>query len=1337
MLIGLIVMSGIFFLSAPIVGSSGGQEAKDISTVINTQWIQRYEAPLYFIPNKGQVNGKAKFYAKTSRYTLWMTEQSLVFDGIKVKEAVSSTGKGEISNLHRDVSRLVFLESRTDLEMIPVDITGHQVNYLKGNSPSKWITGLSTSKAVLFKNLYEGIDLKVYGIEKQIEYDWIVKAGSHPEQIHFRYENVEGTYIDRNGDLVVETLLGELTHKRPLCYQVINGSKSQVRGSFKKVGSNEYKIEVGNYDKSHELIIDPVVLVYSSYLGGSGDEYGVGLAVDDDGFAYLAGDTFSTDFPTKGAYQNTFSGGEKDAYVAKFSATGSSLIYSTFIGGSGNDEGEGIRLDSSGRVYVVGITSSGDFPTVGAYQGTYGGGAHDAIVFIVSANGSSLAYSTYLGGSGDDMGYAIALDSSKNIYLTGQSASTDFPTLNAYQDTFAGGGVNEYDAFVTKIAASGSSLSYSTYIGGNKNETGWGIAVNGTYAFICGRTSSTDYPTKNEYQTAYGGGEYDAFVTKLSSVGNNLIYSTYLGGTLNDVAWGIDVDSTGCAYTTGTTFSTNFPTNNAYQGTFAGGDRDLFLTKFSSTGTSLTYSTFLGGAESEAGAHILVNNSGYAYIVGYTSSTDFPLKRAYQTSYNGDLDGMVAMFTPSGTLSFSTFLGGSDVDSGRGIAVDGNGDIYAAGYTESTDFPIKSAYQNSLKGGKEAFVTKLSTSVFGTICGAVDNCNLTWDTGGDADWFEQVDTYYNDGDAAQSGDIEDSESTYIQTTVIGPGELSFWWKVSSEYDDHLTFYLDGVEKTFIYGTGGGWTQKTYNLGSGAHTLKWAYEKDSYWSYGSDCGWVDMVEFNADTSIILNRDQLTFGSTQGITTGPQTVSVSDAAGGSLNWTAVSNQSWLTCSPGSGSGDGIVTVSVDPTGLTNGTHTGTITVSAPFASNSPQSVTVALEVYGSGHSSLPWGTYETPTNNTTIRSSVPFTGWVLDDLGVQSVKIYRQNGGALTYIGDAIFVEGARPDVEMAYPDYPYNYKAGWGYMMLTNFLPNSGNGTFSIVAIATDLEGHQVSLGTKTVTVDNASAVQPFGALDTPAQGGLASGANYVNWGWVLTPQPNSIPIDGSTLKVWVDGVFLGNPTYNVYRSDIATLFPGYANSGGAAGYFQLDTTSYSNGVHTIQWTATDSGSNSDGIGSRYFMIQNSSSRSGQSSSMDIPVNTIPAPRYPSVLPPVKGAVTDTSSPVGFFTGYQSEEVPLNLEMVYPDDEGMINLDVKEMERLELHLETNGTISGWLKVGNEFRPLPLGSYLDAENGIFYWQMGLAYVGRYHLVFIAEDGYGNQIAKNVLVNILPKY
>ncbi|UCH96611.1 MAG: SBBP repeat-containing protein [Candidatus Aminicenantes bacterium] len=1319
LILSLVVCAAFVFIAAARPGE------RPLNPVVVKQDPDFGTIPLYFVPNQGQVDEKVRFYARTPRYTLWITKKGLVFDGIKESE--------------RDVSRLVFVGSNPDPPMVPLEKTSYQVNYLKGNKKTNWYTGIRTSKAVKYKDIYRNIDLKVYGMEKQIEYDWVVRPGGNPGDICFRYKNVKGTRIDDNGDLHIQTRLGELIHKRPVSYQDVGmehgawGKDQRVEAAveFKKISENTYGFEVDAYDRSRELIIDPVVMAYSTYLGGSGDEHGFGLAVDNSGSAYVTGDTYSTDFPTEDAYQNTFGGGDMDAFVTKFSASGKSLIYSTYLGGSGRDAGEGIQVDSSGQAYVVGFTYSTDFPTQNAYQNTHQGGNQDVFVTILSSSGSGLVYSTFLGGTGVDIGFAIDLDSSKNIYVTGRTASSDFPTQNAFQDTFAGG---EYDVFVTKFNSSGS-LGFSTYLGAGKKETGFGIAVKGNNAYVVGNTTSGGFPTQNEYQGSHGGGTYDAFVTKFSSSGNNLIYSTFLGGSQDDQGYGIDVDSSGSAYVTGSTYSTDFPTQKAYQGTY-GGSKDAFVTKFSTDGTSLEYSTYLGGVESDAAAHLALSSSGNACVTGYTKSSNFPTARAYQNSFNGDYDVFVSMLALEGSgLSFSTFLGGGDADSGRGIALDNSGNIYVAGYTESPDFPTENAYQSNLKGDIDAFVGKFSTSEIGTLCGSLDNCDLTWTTGGSADWFDQGDTYYYDKDAARSGDIGDNQSSYIQTTVTGPGLLSFWWKVSSEtWNDYLIFYLDGAYQHYISGDVD-WQQKTYAISEGTHTCKWAYEKDYCCISGSDCGWLDKVEFTPHPEIVLNRTQLTFGAVSGSSTGDQTFTVSNATASTLSWSAAVNQTWLSCSPTSGTNTGVVTVSVDPTGLSVGPHTGAITVSDPNASNNPQAVTVIFNVFQANHTSVPFGEYATPTDGSTVMSSVPFTGWVLDDLGVEGVKIYRQEGGFLVFVGDAMLVEGARPDVEQAYPDYPYNYKAGWGYMMLTNFLPNGGNGTFTIKAIATDVEGHQVTLGSKTVTVDNASAVKPFGAIDTPTQGGTASGDQYVNWGWVLTPQPNSIPIDGSTISVYVDGVNLGNPNYNINRLDIANLFPGYANTDGAAGYFMLDTTAYQDGVHTIQWVATDDGGNTDGIGSRYFMIQNSASEAGAAyASMSKARVSLP------LFPLISGMPVEVNdfAPVEVKLGYSNEthQVPVMKE---PDESGMIRVQIRELDRLEVHFnfEKNSQVCGWMVVGNQMRTLPPGSTFLPDKGIFCWQAGLGYVGPYQLAFIGTDQYGNMIRKDILVNIISKY
>ncbi len=475
---------------------------------------------------------------------------------------------------------------------------------------------------------------------------------------------------------------------------------------------------------------------------------------------------------------------------------------------------------------------------------------------------------------------------------------------------------------------------------------------------------------------------------------------------------------------------------------------------------------------------------------------------------------------------------------------------------------------------------------------------------------------------------------------------------------------------------------------------------------------------ADTSsseISLNRHQLNFGYViGGNMPDTQKVTISNTGKGTMNWTVTGDADWLSCSPDSGTNSGVITVTVDPTGLEPGVYTDFLTVTALNATNAPQTVSVYLNVKAAGTDEAPIGSFDTPIDGSTVCSSVPFTGWALDDTGIESVKIYRKQGSDLVYIGDTLLVEGARPDIEQAFPSYPKNYQAGWGYMMLTNFLPNQGNGIFKMVAVARDLFGHEQILGTKTLTCDNANAAKPFGAIDTPVPGETVNGNNYRNIGWALTPPPNKIPEDGSTFRMYIDGIKQPvNAVYNIARSDIAALFPGYANSEGALAYFDFDTTEFSNGVHTIHWMVMDDADNADGIGSRYFNIQNSGGShqreavSGQWSIVSDELFRLPV---------------DDSSPVGIIKGFNRNAEPFES---YPDRNGIITVKITELERLEIRLFPEGTAglallyNGYQVIGDRLVSLPIGSTLDWKRGVFYWQPGPGFIGNYRFVIIERD------------------
>jgi hypothetical protein len=480
-------------------------------------------------------------------------------------------------------------------------------------------------------------------------------------------------------------------------------------------------------------------------------------------------------------------------------------------------------------------------------------------------------------------------------------------------------------------------------------------------------------------------------------------------------------------------------------------------------------------------------------------------------------------------------------------------------------------------------------------------------------------------------------------------------------------------------------------------------------------------------IALNKTRFNFGSlVGGAVTGAQMLFITNNGGTKLNWTAAADVPWINLNPASGSGDGVVTISVTPNGLSIGNHTGAITISDPDATNSPQTVSVYLTVKPAHQDQPPFGQFATPEDGTAgVTGSIPVTGWALDDIEVASVKIYREVYGELSYIGDAVFVEGARPDVEQVYPDHPYNSRAGWGYMMLTNFLPD---GELVLKAIATDTTGYQVTLGTKTIYLDNQNAVEPFGAIDTPAQGGDASGADFRNQGWVLTPQPNKIPEDGSTINVYVDGAFIGKANYNIPIPAIADLFPGYTNSSGPMAYLDFDTTVYTNGVHTIAWDVTDNGGNSDGIGSRYFTIQNAAGVETVKSTGEAKIG--------ASLRDIANIPMDRT-PARFRKGYHKNTPGMDICPVEGDSR---NVEITEVERIEIRLADPGTpgnrFTGFMVVGDQLHALPIGSTLDAEKGIFYWQPGPGFCGEYELVFIAR-GQEKTLKKSFLIRILPKF
>jgi hypothetical protein len=468
---------------------------------------------------------------------------------------------------------------------------------------------------------------------------------------------------------------------------------------------NQIGFQVAEYDASLPLVVDPI-LVYSTYLGGSGLDQAQGIAVDSSGNAYVTGSTSSPDFPMANPSQVRYGGAGSDAFVTKLSASGNALVYSTHLGGRATDVGYGIAVDSAGNAYLTGTTDSTDFPTANSFQALHAGGINDAFVTKLNPSGNALVYSTYLGGGGSDAGYGIAVDSFANAYVTGSTSSIDFPTMNSLADY--GGGV--IDAFVTKLNPSGKALVYSTYLGGSGDDAGYGIAVDSVgNACVTGSTSSPDFPTASPLQARYGGAESDAFVTKLNAPGSMLVYSTYLGGNGVDAGYGIALDSAGNAYVTGSTSSPDFPTASPFQVGYGGAESDAFVTKLNAAGNALVYSSYLGGNGIDAGYGIAVDSFANAYVAGSTSSSNFPLINPFPAR-NADKNVYAFLTKLSAATNaplYSTYFGGGNQDICNGIAVDSSRNAYLAGWTGSTNFPTANPLQAHYAGAGDAFVSKI------------------------------------------------------------------------------------------------------------------------------------------------------------------------------------------------------------------------------------------------------------------------------------------------------------------------------------------------------------------------------------------------------------------------------------------------------------------------------------------------------------------------------------------------------------------------------------------------------------------------------------------------------
>lgn len=923
--------------------------------------------PLSFESNEGQFDDHVQFRSRGAGYTLFLERNEAVLTLRRNNVPEAGSPRLETRASERPVAailRMKLVGGNPTAQAMGFDRLPGITNYFRGNDPAQWRTRVPNYSRVRYADMYPGIDLVYYGHQRTLEYDFVIAPGADPSAIKLKFEGAEHVRVDKlTGDLVLAAPGGEVRLHKPVVYQPDSGSNrhGSVDGRYALSGKEEITFLLSSYDHRAPLIIDPT-LSYSTYLGGSAQDQAYAIAVDSAGNAYITGMTLSADFPVANAIQPSINHTlpyTNDAFVTKLSPDGSSFVYSTFLGGVYSDQGYAIAADSNGNAYVAGVTSSPDFPvTRGAFQTTFKGGGDvpggvDAFVTAISSDGARLIYSTYLGGSGWDQANGIAVDSGGNAYVAGTSGSTDFPVSTGALQTGFTAGVTAHctawpacgNAFVTKLNSTGSALVYSTYLGGTTNESAQGIALDSAgNAYVTGYTASNDFPTTpGAFQTGFSINSENAFISKINPQGTALVYSSYLGGNggttpLGDQAFGIAVDKSGSAYITGTHESADFPTTpNAYQGgsqSAPGPAGDAFVARLYPAGCGLIYSTYFGGVPNStlAGA-IALDASGDAYVTGGTVAQELPTVNPIQASCltcgappNFQGAPWIAEFDPTGSkLVYSTYLDGSQspsrnpngIDQGRGIAVDSIGNAYVAGQTSVSDFPTLNAVRSSYGGAQDGFVAKLNptnlpslvlnpprlvfpSQAVGTTS-ASESATLTNQTSGvvsisgitsQTTWFSQTN---NCGSSLQAG-----ASCTISVQYTPPYDTNQWGVIVI----HDNAYA-GPHVLPAYGSG------------------FEPPSVSFWGNG------------------LSQGVVTFGGTPiGTTLGPTQVNLQNGGDAPLTIASIAVTGEFTQTNDCGAsvpGHGLCTISVNFTPTAAGTRTGMLAVT-DNASGSPQTLPI---------------------------------------------------------------------------------------------------------------------------------------------------------------------------------------------------------------------------------------------------------------------------------------------------------------------------------------------------------------------------------------------------------------
>jgi hypothetical protein len=675
---------------------------------------------LTFEANQGQAPRSAQYLSHGQGYSLLLSPGQITLALAPTHGQTKDSASP--SPAAPSILRMDLVHANTGASATAEEPLSMRTNYFLGSDPTRWHTDIPNYGRVRYHSIYPGIDLVYYGNHRQLEHDFLVAPNADPAQIVFTLDAHENAQIDpATGDLVLLSGARQLRLLKPVSYQESNGRRAPVVSGYRLLAGNRIGFTLGAYDRGQPLVIDPV-LTYATFLGGGGSpnggDVGNSIAVDASGSAYIAGSTYSTDFPiTSSAVQtgNSGAGATPVAFISKLSPDGSALVYSTYLGGTGGDQAFGIALDAGGSAYITGITASTDFPiTCGAYQTVFPSKTAAPVAFVarLSATGNALVYSTYLGRSGNqtsttqgDIAQAIAVDLSGNAYIAGYTWSPDFPTTEkAFQTTFTGSATLP-NGFVSKLDPSGTTLAYSTYLGGSGSAAGGDVANSIAVdpignAYIAGTTGSSDFPvTKGAFQGSNNGGSSatNGFVTELNPTGTAEVFSTYLGGSGGDSAVALALDKSGYIFVAGNTYSADFPVTSGVLEGSSYGDNAAYLTTFVTRiapgGGSLAYSTHLEGRLATISS-MAVDSSGNAYLVGQAGTPILNQFAGFVTTPDAlatppsqNLSAFLVKLNSSATaINYATLLGGSGNDNALGVAVDGSGNAYLTGNV-SYDFP--------------------------------------------------------------------------------------------------------------------------------------------------------------------------------------------------------------------------------------------------------------------------------------------------------------------------------------------------------------------------------------------------------------------------------------------------------------------------------------------------------------------------------------------------------------------------------------------------------------------------------------------------------------------------